>query len=289
MTNTLSLVGYANGHTSNDGGCALGPEIFKQSAAYALLKNKHPAIIWDKFFSPNNSIVDKTLQTKEICQQLAQLTRQYAEQHQRFIVLGGDHSSAIGTWSGVYDAMHTKGNIGLIWVDAHMDAHTPETSITGNIHGMPLAVLLGQGSHELTQLMNPSPKLLPENICLIGIRSFESGEAALLKKLGVRIFNMKEVEERGLPDVFKEAVSIVQKNTVGFGLSIDLDAIDPNEAPGVGTPAVKGLSADQLVQAVAHLFENPHFLAAEIVEFNPTYDKEHKTEKVISALIDSMV
>lgn len=285
---TLNIVGYAYGQAAGDPGCADGPDCFKASADYHSLLTQYPAATWDDTFYPTPGISDKLLQTRNICQKLADKTCELTLNDQRFVVLGGDHSCAIGTWTGVHEALHTKGDVGLIWVDAHMDSHTHETSPSGNIHGMPLAALLGYGHPELTHFMQPMPKLLPEHVCLVGIRSFEAGEVALLNRLGVRIFSMEEVDQRGLPVVFAEALSIVQKNTIGFGISIDLDAIDPSEAPGVGTPAEHGLSACALFKAVANLTENPNFLGAEIVEFNPHHDEHHKTEKVIFTLIDSI-
>jgi arginase len=286
---TLNIVGYAYGQAAGDTGCADGPDQFKESPAYHSLITQYPAATWDATFHPTPGISDKLLQTRDICQKLADKTRELTLNNEFFVVLGGDHSCAIGTWSGVHAALYKKGPIGLIWVDAHMDSHTPETSPSNNIHGMPLAALLGYGHAELASLIQPKPKLLPEHICLIGIRSFEPDEAALLSQLGVRIFSMEEVDQRGLADVFTEALSIVQKNTIGFGVSIDLDAIDPSEVPGVGTPAEHGLSAPALFKAVSNLTENPNFLGAEIVEFNPHHDEHHKTEKVISTLINSIL
>lgn len=285
---TFNLIGYANGQTANDSGCADGPEAYKRSTSFDLLKKKYPEIKWDTILKPDLNVSDKIQQTREICEQLALQTKSYIKKNEPFITLGGDHSCAIGTWSGAYAASHEKGNIGLIWVDAHMDSHTPETSPSNNIHGMPLATLLGYGHESLTSILSNNPKLLPENVCLVGIRSYESGEAALLDRLGIRIFKMEEIEQKGLSTVFREALSIVQKNTIGFGISIDLDAIDPLEAPGVGCPAPNGISANGLIESLAHLFKNSSFLGVEIAEFNPHHDREHKTENIISALIDSL-
>lgn len=286
MKNALHLLGYAYGQAAGDPGCIDGPDVFKESTWFKKLIQEYPSISWDTTFRESSKkFQDKYLATEAICQKLAVKTAELTKNKEPFIVIGGDHSSAIGTWSGVKEALGSQANLGLIWIDAHMDSHSPETSPSGNIHGMPLAALLGYGNPLLTQLAHPSPKLLPENVCLIGIRSFEPGEADLLKHLSVRIFFMDEVKERGLAAVFDEALSIVQKNTTAFGISIDLDGIDPHEAPGVGTPEAGGLSAVALCEALATISQKEKFLGAEIVEFNPHHNNNQLTEAVIYQLI----
>jgi arginase len=204
------------------------------------------------------------------------------------LVVGGDHSIAIGTWSGVHRALADRGPIGLIWIDAHMDSHTFATTPSGQIHGMPLAALLGHGEATLTGIDGPEAKLLPEHVCLIGVRSFEAGEAALLHRLGVRVFTMEEVRARGLGEVFAAALAIVRNGTAGFGVSVDLDALDPDEEPGVGTPVPGGLSRAELAAALAHLRDDPAFVAMEIVEYNPRRDRGHTTADAAGALLDAV-
>jgi arginase len=191
------------------------------------------------------------------------------------LVFGGDHSIAIGTWSGVKAALHPEEDIGLIWIDAHMDAHSPETSPSLNIHGMPIAVLLGYGDPRLTGINNPQPKLKPENLCLIGIRSFEEGEANLLGDLGVQVYQMDEVQHRGFPAIFREARGKIPARR--FGLSIDVDAFDPDEAPGTGTPEPSGLRLTDVKKTLYGLAQDPAFLGLEITEFNPYRDINNKT------------
>jgi len=225
----------------------------------------------------------------EQCQRLALQVINTLTQKKFFIALGGDHSSAVGTWSGVQQVLHSQGPLGLIWIDAHMDSHTPQTSLTGNIHGMPLAALLGFGDSALTQLINPLPKLRPEHICLIGIRSFEFGEAELLRHLNVRIFYMDEVKKRGMQSVMQEALSIVKKGTIRYGLSIDIDSMDPIDAPGTGVPEPDGIPANELIAALKSVAYDPDLIGAEIVEFDPSRDKEQKTEKIIINMIKAMM
>lgn len=185
------------------------------------------------------------------------------------LVVGGDHSCAIGTWSGVHRALADKGPLGLIWIDAHMDSHTFASTPSGQIHGMPLACLLGYGDAELTSIDGAEAKLHPEHVCLIGVRSFEAGEAALLHQLGVRVFDMEEIHRRGLAEVFDEALTIVRDGTAGFGVSVDLDAFDPTEEPGVGSPVPGGLRRAELAEALTRLRGDPSFVAMEVAEYNP--------------------
>jgi arginase len=208
------------------------------------------------------------------------------QKHKRTCVIGGDHSCALGTWSGVYDAYHQQGDIGLIWFDAHMDAHTPETTPSGHIHGMPVAALLGFGYPTLTSIAKDAPKFKPQNVCYIGVRSYESGEAELLKKLNVKVYYMEEVLRRGFQEILQEAVYHVSQHTVGYGLSLDLDGIDPRDAPGVDVPEPNGVRAEDLMLALPMITNDPRLLLTEIVEFDPTRDRDRMTEKLFAALIE---
>src|SRR3990167_1667833 len=203
---SLPLIGYASGIAGATTECERGPQVLKDSLSLA--KAAIP-LEWRAMIQP----IDDTLRPDEgvhaVCELLANHASKLIRDGQFFNVIGGDHTSAIGLWSGVYDALHTKGEIGLIWIDAHMDSHTPETTESGRIHGMPLACLMGYGYSSLTSILHHEPKIKPENICLIGVRSFESGEAALLKKLNVRIYFMDEINQRGCAAVLHEAVKKV--------------------------------------------------------------------------------
>lgn len=217
---------------------------------------------------------------------LAQATHHSIEENRFPVVVGGDHAMAIGTWSGIISALQAKQNFGLIWIDAHMDSHTPATTPSMAIHGMPLAVLLGHGEKALVELGGQSPKLSPQHVVLIGVRSFEEGEAALLKKLNVKIFYMNEVKQRGLSIVLKEAIEIVSKNTKGFGVSVDLDAFDPILAPGVGSPEKDGIDdLGDIHQAFKFLKQAKGLKAIEIAEYNPSRDSEHKTAELVKLIL----
>jgi len=204
------------------------------------------------------------------------------------LVLGGDHSIAAGTWSGAANALGPNGRLGLIWLDAHMDGHVPETTPSGNWHGMPVAHLLGQGVPELTRLARFGPALRPENLCLIGARSYEPGEARLLEQLGVRVIMADEVAARGFAACFAEALAIAGDGTDGFGVSIDLDAFDPSQAPGVGSPVAGGLATKPAIAGMAGLSHAPGFLGLEIAEFNPARDIGGKTADLVAGLVKAV-
>ena len=286
VSKALHLLGYASGLAAADPGSSDGPEVMQKSPYLAELVDKGVKLKWDLMIKPDlESDNSKLAMIATQCQQLAARTEKLTSGQEFFSVLGGDHSCAIGTWSGVAHAIKDKGDLGLIWIDAHMDSHTPHTSLSGNIHGMPIASLLGYGTPSLVNILNNQPKIKPEHLCLIGVRSFERGEAALLKQLNVKIFFMEEVKQRGLNVIMQEALDIVSKGTAGFGLSIDIDSMDPNDAPGTGCPEPNGISAKELCQSLRILTNAPNLLGTEIVEFDPHRDIDHKTEKLVSHLI----
>ena len=221
---------------------------------------------------------DKVRAVGEFCQELAAKALALTEKDNPFLVIGGDHACAIGTWSGVSHAIKPRGELGLIWIDAHLDAHTPQSSISGNIHGMPVAALLGEGDPRLTTILSPLPKILPHNIIMLGMQSFEPAEKALLEKLGVKVFYMKDLKKHGIESILCDSVAELNTRTHRLGLSIDLDAIDISFAPGVGTPVAKGINLQELLQALTAM-PKERLICTEIAEFNPSLDQKHTTEK----------
>lgn len=205
------------------------------------------------------------------------------------ITIGGDHSMAIGTWSGVTTALNAQGEFGLIWFDAHMDAHTPQTSDSGAYHGMPLAHLLGYGNEELCSIGSSQPKISPAHLCLIGIRSYEEQEANLLKKLGVRIFYINEVKERGLEEVIQDAIKIVKNGTKGYGITIDVDAFDPSDAPATGTKEPDGLHADEAIKAFRLFKGDKDLKAVELAEYNHYLENDDTTSKLIFDVLGAVL
>ncbi|MGM7703532.1 arginase [Pseudalkalibacillus sp. Hm43] len=201
------------------------------------------------------------------------------------LVLGGDHSIAIGTLAGVskhYD------NLGVIWYDAHGDLNTGDTSPSGNIHGMPLAVSLGIGHEKLKDIGGYGPKIKPENIVIIGARSLDEGERVLIREKGIKVFTMHEIDRMGMPKVMEEAIEYVSKNTDGVHLSLDLDGLDPAEAPGVGTPVLGGISYRESHLAMEMLEEAKIITSAEFVEVNPILDDKNKTATCAVGLVGSL-
>jgi len=213
-----------------------------------------------------------------------------AECHQgRFpLVLGGDHAQAIGTIAGLARYWRSKGkDIGVVWVDAHTDMNTPETSPSGNIHGMPLAVLLGYGPPELTIINGDQPALKPENVAVIGARDVDPSEVALVKATGVRVYPMSELDSRGTAACVREAFERVTTGTAGVHLSFDLDGVDPEVAPGVGTPVPGGLTLRESHLICESAARTGCLLGMEMVELNPTLDTGNKTGLLSVWLIQS--
>jgi arginase len=286
---SLCLLGYASGIGGAEPGSADGPLAMQHSPHLLKLAEQGIALQWlNMIETPQQSDASKLSLVKQQCMQLAQAVAPLVEQKQLFTVIGGDHTSAIGTWSGVFDALHKQGPFGLIWIDAHMDSHTPETTQSGNLHGMPLACLLGHGENSLVNLAGGSPKLKPEHLCLIGIRSFEQGEVNLLNQLNVRIFYMDEVKQRGMMAVLAEAIQHVSRDTVGYGISIDIDSMDPEDAPGTGVAEPNGIAATELCQALTQVADDPRLIGTEIVEFDPHRDHDQLTEKLIARLLQAI-
>lgn len=194
------------------------------------------------------------------------------------IVIGGDHSLAMGTWSGMVNALNAHREFGLLIIDAHMDAHTPidcmEGKWGGHFHGMPLAHLLGEGDRALCHLGSKKTKLRGKHVALVGIRSYEPTEEARLKRLGVTVFTMDDIARDGLPAVMQKALAIVSKAPKGWGLSMDVDAFDPVDMPAVGTPEENGIRTRDFLEwlSAATLPSRPK--ALEIVEYIPAKDMD---------------
>ena len=282
---TLKLIGAASCTGAKDTRCDMGPETIRASHLLSELGDAGIEGNWDQIMRPRNN--DSDLEAiVDLCTQIENRIQTTVTKKQKFSLVGGDHSCAIGTWSGVANVLGHQ-STGLIWIDAHMDSHTPDTSPSGAIHGMPLASLLGQGEPSLCDIGKPGQKLNPEMVCLIGVRSFESAEHQLLDKLGVKIFFINEIRKRGLSAVMDDALEIVKKSS-GFGVSIDLDSIDPVDAPGVGSPSQEGLQAEILLNELKRISREKNFIGSEIAEFNPFRDVNKKTAQLVNDLIIAM-
>jgi arginase len=227
---------------------------------------------------------------KAACVQLAADVKKILEGGELPVVLGGDHSIAIGSVAGVASFYRERGeSVGLIWFDAHADMNTPETTPSGNIHGMPLAVLLGYGSPELTGIEGFSPKIDPRFCAHVGARDVDAAERELIRKLGMRFFTMREIDERGMSACVDDAIAIASKASAGYYVTLDVDALDPGDAPGSGTVVRGGLTYREAHLAMEKIAEAGGALALEVVEINTALDINNRTaelgvELILSAL-----
>lgn len=202
------------------------------------------------------------------------------------LVLGGDHSIAIGTLAGISDSYK---NLGVIWYDAHADMNTSDTSPSGNIHGMPLAVSMGLGHERLVNIRDYVPKVKPENIVIIGARSIDEGEKKLIREKGIKVYTMHEIDRLGMTDVIQDAIIYLRdQNVDGVHLSLDLDGLDPIYTPGVGTPVPGGITYRESHLAMEMLQDSGLITSAEFVEVNPILDEKNKTADVAVSLMGSL-
>ncbi len=223
-----------------------------------------------------------------VCTQLADRVEAALEAGHLPVVLGGDHSVAIGTISGMARYWRKRGKrIGVLWVDAHTDVNTPDSSPTGNIHGMPLAVLLGHGPPELVALAGDRPALDGRNVCVVGARDVDAGERAFVREVGLRVYTMSELDERGTALCVREAIDRCTDGTVGIHLSFDLDGVDPQHAPGVGTAVPGGLSLRESHLICEKVAATGKVLGLEMVELNPVIDSENRTGRLAVWLLMS--
>lgn len=230
---------------------------------------------------------------KELCEDLAAKTEAILDRQHLPLVIGGDHSVAIGSVSGILRHFHKKNqHVGLVWIDAHADVNTPSTSPSGNIHGMPLAVLIGQGHPVLTAIS--TAKLRPQNCVLIGIRNIDDEEKRILRESGIRYFTMRDIDEKGMFTVMRDAIAHASEGTAGIHVSFDIDGIDPRYAPGVSTPVSGGLTLREAHLAMEMLSETQKVVSIEFVELNPFMDVGAQSANVtvdllLSALGKSIV
>ncbi|MFN2530146.1 MAG: arginase [Pyrinomonadaceae bacterium] len=229
-------------------------------------------------------------QISATCKLVAEEIEKTTAAHQMPLILGGDHSIAIGSVAGVASYLRNQDQtLGLLWFDAHADMNTPETTPSGNIHGMPLAVLLGYGSSELTHIAGFSPKIEPRFCAHIGARDIDAGERELIRKLGIRFFTMREIDERGMATCMDEAISIASSATGGYAVTFDVDALDPVVAPGSGTLVRGGLTYREAHLGMEKVAEAGGIRSLEVVEINTALDVNNKTaelgvELILSAL-----
>ena len=286
MQRQVEVIGAAWGLGGADPGCAEAPAILAPLLAARLAECGVPARA-GPMLRPLAVERRKQVAVAKLCGLLGSAVADAVRRGRLPCVLGGDHSCAGGTWSGVARTLRAKneGALGLVWIDAHMDSHTPSTSHTGRLHGMPLAWLLGEDDDPLYGLA--SGVVDPGRVALIGVRSYEPEEAERLERLGVRVFMLAEIRERGLPAVFAEALAIATGAPGAFGISIDLDVVNPGEAPGVGTPVAGGLGAAELAAALRTVAGRADLAALELVEYCPRLDADGCSARVAIDLLEA--
>ncbi len=224
----------------------------------------------------------------DVCRDLAAATAQAVRDGFAPLVLGGDHSLGAGSIAGVATAMaERKQRLGLVWLDAHGDLNTPDSTLSGNVHGMPVAHLLGHGDEGMSRIACPSPAIRPGNVALVGIRDLDPAEREHARRFGVRIFTMREVDERGLKAVMEDALGLASDGTDGVHISLDMDWIDPGEAPGVGTPVRGGATYREAHLAMEMLADTTRMVAMDVVEINPVLDHYNRTAELAVGLVRS--
>lgn len=220
--------------------------------------------------------------SNEVCNQIVEISKEGSFP----IILGGDHSIAIGSVAGIASTVE---RLGIIWFDAHGDMNTNETTPSGNIHGMPLAVALGLGDESLLAIGNKTPKVEAKHVVLVGARSIDEDERRLIHETGITVFDMHDIDKRGMSAVMEDAIRIASTGTDGIHLSFDLDSLDPADAPGVGTPVLGGVTYREGHLAMEMLAESGKVISVDVVEVNPILDAENRTARIAVDMICSLL
>ncbi len=292
-----ALIGAGTGWGAQKRTTEHGPDALKHFGLVEKLQQESFSVHWQEIiyakirFANDEDITPEDCfpYVLDMCQKVYYSVQKALHKKEFPCVIGGDHSIAIGTWSSIITALDAAGKFGLIWFDAHLDAHTPKTTPSSAFHGMPVASLMGHGMKEFTKLGSPHPKLDPKNVVFIGTRSYETSEHHLIKDLGVKIFYMKDIKKLGFATVLKQAIEIASEGTKGFGLSLDLDGFDPSVAPGVGSPVVGGLLEEDVIPFLHLIKEQSGVKALEISEYNPHLDKSIKTAQLVHKIVRELL
>jgi arginase len=263
--------------------CGYAAEMLRDEFARQPAQQKRLQLQWHMVHPEDQGTKDEKL--SRLNQSISRFTQNWTEQHQAFLVIGGDHSCALGTWGGVINGLQRPNKFGLIWLDAHMDAHTFATSPSGNIHGMPVAALLGRADKKLASMYPGQGFIKPEHFIMIGIRSFENEEYQLLKQAAVEIVFADRIN--GLSQALIKAIDKLSRSCEVIGISLDLDFIDPGDAPGVETPVPGGIKAGELLEAFSLINRHPKIRGLEISEFNPENDFDNKTVRLMKEIVEA--
>lgn len=290
----ISLIGVPLDFGQSRRGVDMGPSAIRYAGAVGRIESighqvtdegniRVSAVEQRKHSDTNLKNLDEVIQ---VTTELAKKVAEVVEAGKFPLVLGGDHSIAIGTLAGLSDKYK---NLGVIWYDAHADFNIAETSPSGNIHGMPLAISVGLGHESLVNIHSKGPKVNPKNVVIIGARSVDPEERLLLKEQGVKVFTMHEIDRYGMTSVMEDALAYLRLREVdGVHLSLDLDGLDPLYTPGVGTPVPGGISYRESHLAMEMLEDSGLITSAEFVEVNPILDEKNKTADVAVGLMGSL-
>ena len=240
--------------------------------------------------SPDDKKARFKPQILEVCENLATKVKKIMEANEFPLVIGGDHSIAMGTVAGVSSYFRDRQqSVGLIWFDAHGDMNVPGSSPSGNIHGMPLAHLLGKGDADLRNIMGFSPKVRPNNVALIGIRDLDAGERRIVKQSGIHAFTMRDIDEHGMAEVATRALAVVNDGTAGFHVSFDVDGCDPTVIPGSGTLVPGGVSFREAHLLLEYCADDGRLTSMEVVELNPFVDdKNISAERTLQLILSAL-
>ena len=279
----VDLFGVPTDYGANRRGVGMGPVAFRLAGLSEKLASEGIRVtdhgdVGTASVQPKESKREVRRRLREICDELAEGVYRSLSRSRLPLVVGGDHSIAIGTVAGTSRFFREQGKpLGVLWIDAHGDMNNVDTSPSGNVHGMPLAISLGDGYRDLVRLGGFSPKIEACRTVLVGIRNLDARERENMARFGVRVFTMKEIDRRGLAAVMDEAIAIASKDTGGVHVSYDMDALDPTVAPGVGTAVPGGLSFREAHLVMELIYDSGVMASLEIVETNPFLDHANAT------------
>ncbi|MFB3918313.1 MAG: arginase [Terriglobales bacterium] len=293
---TIRLIGVPLDLGQSRRGVDMGPSAVRVAGLEARLE-----ALGHKVTDAGNLLVPQAEQKKEgdprakylkeitaTCTRLADMVIKALENGEVPLTVGGDHSAAVGSVSGLAEFYRRRQQkVGLIWIDAHSDINTPETSPSGNVHGMPLAAIMGLGPPELANLYGFCPKVSPDNCVLVGVRDIDVVERENVRRAGIEVYTMRDIDERGMRTVMEEALRLAGRGTAGYHVSLDMDWVDPEDAPGVGTPVRGGATYREAHLAMEIIADHGRMLSFEIVEVNPVIDEHNRTADLACQLAAS--
>ena len=297
--NTLQIIGVPLDLGASRRGTDAGPMAFRVAGLRAALRKMGYEVALDVDISvPQRETQERNKDHKcsahfkaeilQVCSDLAEATYSALQKGYFPLITGGDHSVAMGSVSATsHFYREQQKEIGLLWFDAHGDMNTPESSPSGNIHGMPLAHLLGDGDRDLVDILSPGAKVKPENVVLMGVRDIDKNEQQIIRDSGVHVFTMRDIDERGMAAVSREAIRLVTENTAGLHLSFDLDGCDPTVIPGTGTTVQGGVNFREAHLLLELCAESEAVLAMDVVELNPFLDDKNVSAERAVMLIQS--